>query len=149
MKKVMCISWLSFFAAPKKVMCFGTFDVLHEGHRFYLSEAKKLGDYLVVVVARDETVKKVKEKQPLHSESERVRHLKQLGIADKVVLGNPGDKLKVVEDERPQVICLGYDQTFFTDKIKEKLQERGVSVDIVRMPAYKPEMYKSSLLREK
>lgn len=135
--------------ATKKVMCFGTFDVLHAGHKFYLTEARKLGDYLVVVVARDDTVKEVKKRQPLHSENERVRNLQQLGITDKVVLGYSGDKLKIVGEEKPDVICLGYDQTFFTDKIKEKLQERGVSVEIVRMPAYKPEMYKSSLLREK
>lgn len=132
----------------KKVMCFGTFDVLHEGHKFYLMEAKKLGDYLVVVVARDETVKDVKKRQPLHNETERVKNLRQLGIADKVVLGNPGDKLKVVEDERPSIVCLGYDQTFFTDKIKERLQQRGLSVDIVRLLAYKPDVYKSSLLRK-
>ena len=132
-----------------KVMCFGTFDVLHEGHRFYLAEAKKLGDSLVVVVARDETVKEVKKQQPLHSEKERVRQLQQLGIADKVILGNPGDKLKVVEDEKPNIICLGYDQTFFTEKIKEKLQQRGLNAEVVRMPAYKPEVYKSSLLKKK
>ena len=132
----------------KKVMCFGTFDVLHEGHKFYLSEAKKLGDYLVVVVARDETVKEVKSRQPLHNENERVKNLQQLGIADKVILGNPGDKLKVVEDEKPSIICLGYDQTFFTNNIKEKLRQRGLDVEVVRLPAYKPEVYKSSLIKK-
>ena len=132
-----------------KVMCFGTFDVLHEGHKFYLSEAKKLGGFLVVVVARDETVSEVKQKPPLHDEKERVRSLQQLGIADKVILGNPGDKLKVVEDEKPQVICLGYDQTYFTDKIREKLQQRGLDVEVIRLPAFKPDVYKSSLLKKK
>ena len=149
MRNFMWISWLSFFAVPKKVMCFGTFDLLHEGHKFYLSEAKKLGDFMVVVVARDETVSEVKQQPPLHSEKERVHNLQQLGIADKVVLGNPGDKLKIVEDERPQVICLGYDQTFFTDRIKEKLEKRGLIVEVVRLPAYKPEVYKSSLIKRR
>ena len=130
-------------------MCFGTFDLLHEGHKFYLNEAKKLGDYLVVVVARDETVEAVKKQPPLHNESVRVHNLEQLGIADKVILGNTGDKLKVVEDEKPAVIALGYDQTFFTHKIAEKLQQRGLSVEVVRIPAHKPEVYKSSLLRKK
>ena len=133
----------------RKVMCFGTFDLLHDGHKFYLNEVKKLGDFIVVVVARDETVKEVKKHPPLHNESERVRNLQQLGIADKVVLGNSGDKLKVVVDERPDMICLGYDQTFFTDKIKEKLQQRGLDVEVVRLPAFKPDVYKSSLLKRK
>ncbi len=135
--------------ATKKVMCFGTFDVLHAGHKFYLTEARKLGDYLVVVVARDDTVKEVKKRQPLHSENERVRNLQQLGITDKVVLGYSGDKLKIVEEEKPDVICLGYDQTFFTDKIKEKLQQRALKVEVVRLPAYKPEVYKSSLIKKR
>lgn len=130
-------------------MCFGTFDILHEGHKFYLAEAKKLGDYLVVVVARDGTVKEVKKRQPLHSENERVRNLQQLGIADKVVLGNSGDKLKIVEEEKPQIICLGYDQKAFTENAKEKLLRRGLNVEVVRLPAYKPEIYKSSMLRKK
>ena len=131
----------------KKVMCFGTFDVLHEGHKFYLLEAKKLGGCLVVVVARDGTVKEVKRQQPLNNENERVKNLQKLGIADKVVLGNPGDKLRVVEDEKPQIICLGYDQTFFTDKIKERLGQRVLNVQVVRLPAFHPEKFKSSLLR--
>ncbi|MBI2581446.1 FAD synthase [Candidatus Woesearchaeota archaeon] len=134
--------------AMKKVMCFGTFDVLHDGHRFYLTGAKKLGDYLVVVVARDQTVVEVKKQQPLNDENARIKNLQQLGIANKVVLGYRGDKLKIVEEEKPDVICLGYDQTFFTEGIKEKLQQRGLNVEVVRLPAYKPEVYKSSLIKK-
>ena len=42
----------------KKVMTFGSFDVLHKGHEHYLKEAKSYGDYLIVVVARDENILK-------------------------------------------------------------------------------------------
>lgn len=149
MKKVIWISWLSFFAVPKKVMCFGTFDILHKGHEFFLNEAKKLGDFLVVVVARDETVRKVKKQQPLNEEKLRLSNLQKLGMADKVMVGYSGDKLRIIEDEKPEIICLGYDQKFFTRKLKEKLQQRGLNVEVVRLPAYKPEMYKSSLIRKK
>ena len=51
----------------KKVMCAGTFDIIHPGHLYYLSEAKKYGDNLVVVVARDETSKDFKGKKPIHN----------------------------------------------------------------------------------
>jgi len=129
-------------------MCFGTFDVLHEGHKFYLREARKLGDYLVVVVARDETVRKVKKRKPQHDENERVRSMERLRIADKVILGNSGDKLNVVEQEKPNILCLGYDQLFFTGKVKERLQQRGLTVEVARLPAFKPGIYKSSLLRK-
>lgn len=133
----------------RKVMCFGTFDVLHEGHKFYLTEARKLGDYLVVVVARDDTVSDVKRRRPDNNESTRLRNLKSLGLADKVILGNKGDKLKVVEDEKPHILCLGYDQAFFTEKVRERLKERGLDVEVVRIPAFRPDIYKSSILRQK
>jgi cytidyltransferase-like protein len=44
----------------KVVMTFGTFDVFHPGHRFYLTEARKLGNRLIVIVALDSTVEKIK-----------------------------------------------------------------------------------------
>ena len=47
-------------SARKKVMVFGTFDIFHKGHENFLKQAKKLGDCLTVVVARDETVLKFK-----------------------------------------------------------------------------------------
>lgn len=134
----------------KKVMCFGTFDILHKGHEFYLREAKKLGDYLVVVVALDKTVLEVKDHAPKNNQDIRIKNLQQLGIADKIISGNPGDKLKVVEDETPEIICFGYDQKAFTDHAKEKLQQRGVkNTKVVRLPAYHPDKYKSSLLKAK
>lgn len=133
----------------KKVMCFGTFDMLHKGHEYYLKEAKKLGDCLVVVVALDDTVAAVKGSLPKNNQETRLKNLQRLELADKVVLGSSGDKLKVIEDEKPDVICLGYDQKAFTENIKEKLQQRGLkSLEIVRLPSYHPEKYKSSLLRK-
>ena len=72
----------------KKVMCFGTFDILHKGHEYYLREAKKLGDYLVVVVALDATVTVVKNNPPKNSQDVRVKNLQQLKLADKVILGS-------------------------------------------------------------
>ncbi len=132
-----------------KVMCFGTFDTLHSGHEFFLKEAKKLGDYLVVAVARDSTVAAVKKRKPLNDESLRVRNVQKLGIADRVVLGYADDKLRIVEEEKPDVICLGYDQTSFTEDLGVKLRQRGLKdVEIVRLPSYHPEKYKSSLLKK-
>jgi len=132
----------------KKVMCFGTFDILHKGHDFYLREAKKLGDYLVVVVALDATVAEVKHRSPTNNQETRLKNLQELKIADKVILGNPGDKLKVVEDEKPDIICFGYDQKAFTENAMEKLQQRGINVEVVRLKSHHPDKYKSSLLKK-
>ena len=53
----------------KKVIAFGSFDILHKGHEAYLKEAKSYGDYLVVVVARDENILKFKGKNPRNDEN--------------------------------------------------------------------------------
>ena len=58
-----------------KVMATGTFDLLHMGHIFYLKEAKKLGDTLVVVVATDATVRKLKH-DPITPQEIRVSLIK-------------------------------------------------------------------------
>ena len=72
----------------KTIMCAGTFDVIHPGHLYYLSEAKKFGDKLVVVVARDETSEKMKGKKPSHNEKQRLESVRTLEIVDEAVLEN-------------------------------------------------------------
>ena len=57
----------------KKVMAFGTFDGLHPGHLNFLKQARRLGDSLVVVVARDANVRKIKGRFPRLGEGERLR----------------------------------------------------------------------------
>ena len=90
--------------------CMGTFDILHPGHLDYFRQAKEHGDYLVVVVARDSSVIEEKDKPPMFGEPQRLEHVKEQPIVDKAVLGNEGNKLRIVEEEKPDVICLGYDQ---------------------------------------
>jgi FAD synthetase len=68
----------------KVVMAFGTFDILHAGHEHYLNQAKELGDYLIVVVARDQTVRSVKGEAATNSEKVRLNNLKKTGLANQV-----------------------------------------------------------------
>ena len=131
-----------------RVMCFGTFDKIHEGHKFYLRESRKLGDELIVIVALDRTVKNVKGKLPLLNQEDRLKHLTNSGLVDKAILGDQHDKLKPVIKERPDVIALGYDQRFFTENLKEKLNKRGLEVKIIRIKPFRPETYKSSILNK-
>lgn len=126
-----------------KVLAFGTFDVLHPGHRYYLESASAYGD-LIVVVARDSTVMKVKGRLPLKSELERLEDLLMAGY--EALLGSEGDKYAVLAEYRPEVICLGYDQTAFTEGLATACQALGLQARIVRIPAFHPEKYKSSLL---
>ncbi len=132
----------------KKVMLFGTFDIIHPGHLNLFRHAKRFGDNLVVVVARDENVKAFKGRKPKYDEKERARKLKLLKIIDKVFLGYKKNKFKVIERERPKVICLGYDQEIGKEELKEELKKRKLRAKIVRLGYYKKEIYKSSKLRD-
>ena len=133
----------------RKIMVFGTFDVVHEGHLFLFEQAKKYGDFLIVVVARDKTVCKVKGRATLFGEQERLKAVASIELVDRAVLGDLRDVYKVVEDFKPDVICLGYDQQAFTDRLETELKRRGVSAVIIRLPAYKEHVFKSSLLKKK
>ncbi|MFT4311448.1 MAG: adenylyltransferase/cytidyltransferase family protein [Candidatus Woesearchaeota archaeon] len=133
-----------------KVLVFGTFDILHEGHLFFLRKAKSFGSDLFVVVALDSTVLKLKKRHPLNNQNFRANKLNELDFVKGAVLGNEGDKFKVVKDLNPDVIVLGYDQFFFTNNLKKELEKKGLNPKIVRLKeSYKPKYYKSSILRKK
>lgn len=114
-------------------MATGVFDIIHLGHLYYLEEAKKLGDELVVVVATDATVRKYKH-EPITPEAMRVKLVEALKPVDKAILGYEDDMYKIVKELKPDIIALGYDQTHDTEKIKSELTARGLNIDIVRLP---------------
>ncbi|MFQ6128358.1 MAG: adenylyltransferase/cytidyltransferase family protein [Thermoplasmata archaeon] len=115
-----------------RVMASGVFDLLHTGHLHYLVEAKKLGDELVVVVARDSTVRREKH-EPITPENVRRELVDALKPVDKAVLGKEGDMFEVVEELRPDIIALGYDQKHDEEAIKAELKSRGLDVKVVRL----------------
>lgn len=132
----------------RKVLVFGTFDIFHEGHRNFLKQAQRHGDFLRVVIARDANVEKIKKQRSVNNEQERLQKVVKSGLADEVVLGSLTDKYDVIKEFRPDVICLGYDQKFFIDNLRGKLNEFGLqNTEVVRLKAYHPEEYKSSKLR--
>ncbi len=111
------------------VLTGGVFDILHAGHVYTLSEAKKHGDVLVVAVARDEQVKKRKNREPVHSQEYRRMMVGALKPVDIAVVGfeNPEKMIEVVN---PQTIVYGYDQPDFLKpegveiiKLKEHVEE--------------------------
>lgn len=126
-----------------RVLAFGTFDGLHPGHLHYLRQAKQHGDELVVVVARDATVERTKGVRPVHNEEFRRDQLMLVPEVDQVILGRLQDQQGIINELKPKVICLGYDQEAFT----QGLAERYPWVQIMRLDPYHPERYKSSLLR--
>lgn len=130
----------------KKVMVFGTFDIVHPGHISFFKQAKKYGDYLIVVVGRDKTVKKIKGRTPKHSEKIRLKKIKKVELIDKVILGYLGNPYKIIQKYKPDIICLGYDQNSFVGELPDALKKYKIKSKILRLKPFKPEIYKSSKL---
>lgn len=130
----------------KKVMAFGTFDLLHKGHLYFLGKASNYGK-LYVVIARDKTVRKIKGKKPQNNEKTRLGNISKLPFVCKAFLGSLHDRYKIIEKIMPQIICLGYDQKIAVAKLKSELRRRNINSKIIRLKAYKPSIYKTSKLR--
>ena len=129
-----------------KVIAFGTFDLLHKGHIYFLKKAKEKGS-LLVIVGRDRNVEKVKGKKPVNNEKKRLNKIRKLNFVDKAVLGYKKDKYKIIEKIKPDVICLGYDQNSFTKNLREELNKRRIKAKIIRLRSYKKNIYKSSKIK--
>lgn len=115
-----------------RVMATGVFDIIHEGHIHFLKEARKLGDELVVVVARDSTASK-RGKETIMNENSRFSIVSELKVVDKAVLGHEGDIYETVRDVKPDIIALGFDQKFNPEEIKKGCRRVGVNSEVVRL----------------
>ena len=108
-----------------RVMASGVFDLIHTGHISYLEQAKALGDELVVVVACDSTVRRRKH-EPITPEDMRARIVGSLKPVDRVIIGKDGDMYDTVREVAPDIIVLGFDQTFDPEEMHSRLAERGM-----------------------
>jgi FAD synthetase len=121
----------------KIVVTAGTFDLLHPGHYETLKFAKSLGDELIVIIARDETVKKIKGRRPVIPEEQRRIMVEALKPVDKAILGSLKDKLEPILKIKPDVIVLGPDQTTFdVEELRKELAKHNLFPDIVKVKEY-------------
>lgn len=118
----------------KTVLVFGTFDALHAGHRYFLKQAKKLGDRLVVSLARDEFVRSFKGKVPEHDENERMVRLQETGLMEEVHLSDPiPSSYDLLLNVKPDLVCLGYDQDLLEENLRLWLESRGLRIPLVKL----------------
>jgi FAD synthetase len=130
------------------------FDLLHLGHVKFLEEAKKAGGKnaeLLVIVARDSTVQRMKGRKPIMPESQRRSLVESLRVVDEAVLGTEDfDIGDVIDRVKPDVIALGYDQTDMEARVREYVNKRGLRVRVVRLGKFEnDELSSSSKIREK
>ncbi|MCD6410148.1 MAG: adenylyltransferase/cytidyltransferase family protein [Candidatus Verstraetearchaeota archaeon] len=121
-------------------MASGVFDLLHYGHVKYLEEAKKLGgedSELVVVVARDATVRKRKGRDPILPEEERRALVEALKPVNKAILGEEDFSLeKVLSKVKPDIVAVGYDQENLEAELKKVISRKGLDIKVVRLTRY-------------
>jgi FAD synthetase len=115
----------------RRIVATGTFDILHPGHLFYLEESRKLGDELVVIVARDTNVKH--KPRPVIPEEHRLRMVAALKPVDRALLGDKSDMFRPIEELRPDIITIGFNQMFDETKLAGQLRDRNLIPKIVRI----------------
>ncbi|MFH1584925.1 MAG: adenylyltransferase/cytidyltransferase family protein [Patescibacteria group bacterium] len=138
----------------KRVVVFGIFDGVHEGHRSLFTQAirqakgkQKEKVELVAVVGRDGAAKKLKGRTPKQGEGERRRLVEQEELVDLAVLGDEEiSSYLVLEELQADIVCLGYDQEELAADLEKWIREKGKKIFLKRLKSYLPEKYHSSLL---
>jgi FAD synthetase len=136
------------------VLASGTFDLLHLGHVRFLEEAKRAGGEnaeLVVIVARDSTVKARKGKKPVMPEDQRRALVESLKVVDEAILGLEDFSIdKVIEKIKPDVIAVGHDQDGIEREVQKAVEQEKFDVEVVKIGRFgKRELDSSSKIVRK
>jgi len=138
----------------KIVLASGAFDLLHYGHVYYLSQARKAGGEdakLVVIVAKDKTVERLKGDKPIIPEDQRRAVVESLKVVDEAILGYEDmDMLKVIEKVKPDIIALGYDEEKIEKQLRKLLEEKHLNVQVFRATHFaEKDLVSSSKIKRK
>jgi FAD synthetase len=139
---------------PKTVLTSGAFDLIHYGHIRLLEEAKSHGGpdaRLVVIIARDETVRRLKGKPPVFPEAQRRALIDALKVVDETLLGYEDlDMATVIEKVKPDIIAVGHDQEDIERMAKEAIEEKGLPIQVVKIGKFgKSDLNSSSKIKRK
>lgn len=134
----------------KKVLIFGVFDGVHDGHLHFIKEAKSCSDQLVVVVARDSVVESLKGRKPKFNERERINRVLDIPEVDMVLLGDPEIGVyNVLKEAKPEIIFLGYDQDNLKDDLNKKIKNGYLdNIKILQGHPYKENEFHSSIINK-
>lgn len=103
-----------------KVITYGTFDLLHEGHYRLLQRAKQLGDYLIVGVTSEEYDQARGKLNVMDSLMTRIENVKKTGFADEIIVEeSQGQKFRDIKKYNIDIFTVGSDWTGKFDYLKE------------------------------
>ncbi len=116
----------------KLVFTNGCFDIIHSGHIKYLTEARKLGDYLIVGLNSDNSVKILKgEERPINNEEDRAAVLCGLKAVDFVTIFDEETPAELIREIIPNVLVKGGDYIVETVVGADTVQNNGGKVIII------------------
>ncbi len=136
----------------KKVLIFGVFDGVHDGHRFLFAEARKHGDHLAVAVAQDAIVEQLKGHAPRRLLAERMEALHAEPLVDEVLAGDVMlGSYEVIKKYDPHIVALGYDQKALKKDLEavHAIDRFFKAFEIVVIGAHHPEALHSAILERK
>ena len=120
-----------------KVLASGVFDLLHYGHIRFLEDAKQAGEpnpQLIVIVARDETVRRLKGSDPVIPEDQRRAVIEALKVVDEALLGFEDlDLDRVIQQVEPDIVAIGHDQENIENHLKKLKKAKELAFQIVRI----------------
>jgi FAD synthetase len=132
----------------KIVLASGVFDLLHLGHVKFLEAAKKAGgkySKLIVIVARDCTVEKIKGRKPIIPENQRCRLINSLKVVDEAILGYESlDIEEVIKKIKPELIVLGHDQKVMKKNVQDYIQNKDVNIKVITIGKFGEDALASS-----
>lgn len=133
----------------KTVMVFGVFDGFHPGHRAFLKQAERYGKKLIVVVARNSAVRKLKKKEPILKEKKRLVTVRKIKEVTRVILGDrKQSSYAVIKKYKPDVVCLGYDQRWLEKDLRDKMRLGKIPrILFIRLKPYQADKFHSSFIK--
>jgi len=132
----------------KVVLTGGVYDIIHPGHIHTLKNSKQEGDLLIVSIARDNRVIKIKGRKPINNEKRRTILVSSIRYVDFTLLGSKGDIFGIVKKIKPNIITIGYDQTHQISELRRRVKINNLNIKIKKLDSPIPHV-KSSNLRTK
>lgn len=116
-------SWKN--SGQKIVFTNGVFDILHKGHVFYLNEAKKLGDRLVVGMNSDDSVRRLNKgpERPINDQDSRAYVLSNLKSVDEVLIFDADTPFDLIKAVSPDVLVKGGD---YDPEVEDKSSKKYI-----------------------
>ena len=110
----------------------GCFDILHVGHVRYLQKSKSFGDYLIVILNSDKSVKSIKgDDRPVNNELDRAEVLCALNCVDFVVIFDESSPATLLDEIKSDVYTKGADYTMDTLPERDIMIKNGTKVEFI------------------